>query len=155
MAIFYCEPVPSGQCSVVLQYSLCDTYWKVKNLFIMQVYTWCTGNIGHSAFIYGYFCVFGWSSTQEPVVKCKEQEFPLSQSRLAMLWKCWRIQSPQCTHIYSWREQKSLRWLLCHKHFLWSCINDWSEKGLWLITLSMLACFQRSQVLEPSRIYQV
>lgn len=55
MVIFYCEPVPSGQCSVVLRYSLCDTYQKVKNLFIMQVHTRCTGNTGHSAFISGYF----------------------------------------------------------------------------------------------------
>lgn len=58
MVILYCEPVPSGHCCVVVQYSLCDTYWKVKNLFVMQVYTRCTGNIGHSAFISGYFCVW-------------------------------------------------------------------------------------------------
>lgn len=76
MAIFYCELVPSGQCGVALRYSRCDTHWKVKNLFITPEYTWCTGNIGHSAFLSGHFCV--WSSIQEPVAQCRAQVFLLS-----------------------------------------------------------------------------
>lgn len=78
MVIFYCESVPSGQYSVVLRYSLCDTYRKVKNLFSMQVHTRCTGNTDHSAFLSEYFCVFRWSSTQKPVIKCRERVLSLS-----------------------------------------------------------------------------
>lgn len=146
MVTFYCESVSSGQCNVVLWYSRCDTYWNIRNLVLMQEYTWCAGNTGHSALISGHFCVFKMFRYTRVCDAVQTRSLP----SLNPDW-----QHHENARESSWWDQKSLQWLLCHQHFLQSCTSDWSEKGLPLITLSVLECCQLSQVLEPKRIYQV
>lgn len=147
MVIFYWEPAPPGQCGVVLQYSLCDTDWGVKNLFIMRVYTWCTGNTGHSAAISECFC-----ADQAHWATVERKTSSLSPWTLTMLWK---NAGESRAHSVPVLMRVEIRDFLCHQYILWSCINDWSEKRLWLITPSVLGGFQLSQVLKPSRIFQV
>lgn len=145
MVISYWEPAPPGQCGVVLQYSLCDTDWGVKNLFIMQVYAWCAGNTGHSAAISGCFCA-------DHCATVGRKTSSLSPWRLTMLWENAGESGAHSVPVLMGVELSDF---LCHQYFLWSCINDWSEKGLWLITPSLLEGFQLSQAPEPGRIYQV
>lgn len=61
---------------------------------------------------YRSFCIHIWiflclaDKIQRSLCKMQGHQSSLSESWLAMLWKCWRPQSPQCTHVYScldWR----------------------------------------------------
>lgn len=92
-----------------------------------------------------------WSSAHDSVVKWREKLPSLHED-----WQCCEKNAGESrAHSVPVLMGVEISHFLCHQYFLWSCIKDRSEKGLWLITPSVLEGFQLSQVPEPSRIYQV